>query len=42
LAEYAPLVEVEPEERLALFQQHFGSDLTTLEADFLRFMRRVN
>jgi hypothetical protein len=42
LSEQGPLIELEPEERLALFQQHFGGDLTVLEADFLRFMRRVN
>lgn len=42
LAEHAPLVTVEPAERVKQFQTHFGDDLTTLEAEFLRYMRGVN
>ena len=42
LAAQTPLVSVEPVERIKLFQTHFGDDLTTLEAEFLRYMRGVN
>jgi hypothetical protein len=41
LAQLKPLSEVTPEERVARFQQVFGDDLQELEADFLRYMRRV-
>jgi hypothetical protein len=42
LAEYPPLGEVSAEERLAEFKRAFGDDLPALEAEFLRYMRRVN
>jgi hypothetical protein len=41
LAEHAPLVELGPQRRIRMFQEHFGEDLTALEAEFLRYMQRV-
>lgn len=41
-AEQTPLVISTPEERIKTFQQFFGDDLRTLEADFLKYMRGVN
>jgi hypothetical protein len=41
LAKQPPLIDVTPEERRKLFQEHLG-DLPNLEADFLRQMRNVN
>jgi hypothetical protein len=41
LAQLQPLEQVTPQQRLAQFQQVFGDDLHELEADFLRYMRRV-
>lgn len=41
LAKQPPLIDVTPEERRKLFQEHLG-DLPSLEADFLRQMRNVN
>lgn len=41
LAQLKPLAEVNPEERVARFKQFFGEDLQELEAEFLRYMRRV-
>ena len=40
LAEKRPLMEDDPDTRLAEFKQHFG-DLRTLERDFLKQMSRV-
>jgi hypothetical protein len=42
LAQQQPLGTVEREERLKQFKQHFGDDLSALEAEFLRYMRGVN
>jgi hypothetical protein len=42
LAEQTPLVTVEPAERVRLFKEHFGDDLTTFEAEFLRYMKSVD
>jgi hypothetical protein len=41
-AAQAPLVIVEPPERIKQFQEALGSDTTEIEADFLKFMRNVN
>jgi hypothetical protein len=41
-AEQAPLVTIEPADRLKQFQESLGGDLTTIEAEFNRFMRGVN
>ena len=41
LAQQTPLVTVEPEQRIAQFKQFFGDDLTTFDAEFLRYMRSV-
>jgi hypothetical protein len=41
-AAQAPLVTVEPTERVKQFQEALGSDTTTIEAEFLKFMRNVN
>ena len=42
LAELKPLIEIEPADRLRMFQQHFGDDSIALETEFLRYMRSVN
>jgi len=42
LAKYPPLGEVSADERIAEFKRAFGDDLPALEAEFLRYMRRVN
>jgi hypothetical protein len=41
LAEKEPLVWDEPAERLKEFKACFGSDLATLDAEFIRYMTRV-
>jgi hypothetical protein len=41
-AAQAPLVTVEPIERVKQFQEALGSDTTAIEAEFLKFMRNVN
>jgi hypothetical protein len=41
-AAQAPLVTLEPAERLKQFEDNLGGELTTIEADFLRYMRGVN
>ncbi|WP_013626954.1 DUF1570 domain-containing protein [Rubinisphaera brasiliensis] len=41
IAERDPLEEYTAEERLADFQEEFGSDLGRLEVDFVRFMDRL-
>lgn len=41
-AAQAPLVTIEPAERLKQFQDALGGDMTTIEAEFQRFMRNVN
>jgi hypothetical protein len=41
LAEKKPLVELTAEERIAEFQNCFGTDLAKLEAEFLRYMQTV-
>jgi len=42
LAQYPQLGEMSDDERIAEFKRAFGDDLTGLEAEFLRYMRRVN
>jgi len=42
LAQLKPLIDVEPGERIKQFKQFFGEDLTSVENDFLRYMRTVN
>jgi hypothetical protein len=42
LAELSPLGSVDREERLRQFKQCFGEDLSTLDTEFLRYMRNVN
>jgi hypothetical protein len=41
LAEKKPLVELTAEQRIAEFQNCFGSDLAKLETEFLRYMQTV-
>jgi hypothetical protein len=41
-AAQAPLVTLEPAERLKQFEENLGGELTTIEAEFLRYMRSVN
>jgi hypothetical protein len=41
-AAQAPLVTLEPAERLKQFEDNLGGELTTIEAEFLRYMRSVN
>ncbi len=41
LAEKKPLMWNTPEERLEEFKRFFGNDLDQLDADFLRYMRKV-
>jgi len=41
-AAQAPLVTVDPAERMKQFRQCFGEDLTELETEFARYMRSVN
>ena len=41
-AAQAPLVILEPAERLKQFEDNLGGQLTTIEAEFLRYMRSVN
>jgi hypothetical protein len=42
LGQYPQLGETSVEERIAEFKRAFGDDLPALEAEFLRYMRRVN
>jgi hypothetical protein len=42
LAQQKPLIDVTPEERVKLFKQFFGDDLTALENAFLGYMQNVN
>lgn len=42
LATLKPLVALEPAQRLDMFNEAFGKDLETLEAEFLKYMRSVN
>ena len=42
LGQYPQLGETSAEERIAEFKRAFGDDMTGLEAEFLRYMRRVN
>lgn len=42
LSELPPLVEADPEERLAMFRKVFGEDTRALEAEFLRYLRNVD
>ena len=42
LGKYPPLGEVAAGERIAEFKRAFGDDLPGLEAEFLRYMRRVD
>lgn len=39
LGQLKPLGETDPRQRMELFKKHFGSNLTKLDADFIRFMR---
>lgn len=41
-AAQSPLVTLEPAERLKQFEDNLGGELTTIEAEFLRYMRSVN
>jgi hypothetical protein len=42
LSQYPQLGETSADERIAEFKRAFGDDLAGLEAEFLRYMRRVN
>ena len=42
LAEQKPLIDVTPQERVKQFKHFFGEDLTSVEHEFLRYMRMVN
>jgi hypothetical protein len=42
MAEQSPLVPVSADERLAQFKAVFGGDLTSLDAEFVRYMRSVD
>ena len=41
-AAQSPLVILEPAERVKQFEDNLGGELTTIEAEFLRYMRGVN
>jgi hypothetical protein len=42
LADQKPLIDVEPAERLKQFKQFFGDELSSVENEFLKYMRSVN
>ena len=39
LRQMKPLGETDPRQRIELFKKHFGSNLTKLDADFIKFIR---
>ncbi len=41
MAEQQPLIDISPQDRIARFKEHFGSDLAELDAEFLKYMRGV-
>ncbi len=42
LSKLQPLVALEPQQRIAMFKAAFGEDLNKIEADWLKFMRKVD